>query len=122
VSSFGAVGDGVTDDTGALRAGIAQIQASGGVLVLGAGRSYLISDKLVFQDASGFGIRGNGAALRVAAGTPTSDHAPLTFQRCASFVVADLVVDGNRAERTPERPLADTTFASSLRATSSSCG
>ncbi|MBW2523049.1 MAG: right-handed parallel beta-helix repeat-containing protein [Deltaproteobacteria bacterium] len=100
-AAFGAVGDGVTDDTAALQAGFAEIEASGGVLVLGAGRTYLISDKLQVQDATGFGIRGNGATLRVAAGTPTSDHVPLTFRGCSSFVVADLTIDGNRSERTP---------------------
>lgn len=101
MTTFGAVGDGVTDDTAALQAAMAEIEANGGVLVLGADRTYLISDKLAIQDAADFGIRGNDATLRVAAATPTSDHAPLTFRRCSSFAVADLVVDGNRAERTP---------------------
>lgn len=102
VSTYGAVGDGVTDDTSALQSALAALEADGGTLVLEAGKTYLVSDLLEIVDGSGFGIRGNGATLKVAAGTPTDNHCPLSFRRCSSFVVADLTVDGNRENRTPE--------------------
>lgn len=101
VTSFGAVGDGITDDTQALRAAIADVEAKGGTLTFESHKTYLISGKLTFADASGFGIRGNGATLKVANGTPTTDNVPLVFLHCSSFVVADLTIDGNRQNRVP---------------------
>jgi hypothetical protein len=103
VSTHGAVGDGVTDDTAALQAAFAAIEASGGTLAFEAGRTYLVSGLLEIVDGSDFALRGNGATIEVADGTPTDNHCPLSFRRCSRFSVADLTVDGNRDQRTPEQ-------------------
>lgn len=101
LADYGAVGDGVTDDTAALRAAFAAVATSGGTVRFEAGRTYLISDRLELIGASGFVLRGNGATLKVADGTPTSAHNPLSFRDCSSFAVVDLIVDGNRQHRVP---------------------
>lgn len=101
-SAFGVVGDGVQDDTAALQDAMAELEAAGGTLVLEAGHTYLISDRLEIRDGSGFAIQGNGATLKAADGTPTDHHNPLSFRNCSGFAVADLFVDGNRDNRTPE--------------------
>ncbi|MBA3456827.1 MAG: hypothetical protein H0T42_27305 [Deltaproteobacteria bacterium] len=98
VSMFGAVGDGVTDDTDALQAALDAVRG-GGVLELAAGHTYLISGPLASVDAEELGIAGNGATLKVADGTPT--NARFLFGNCERCVVRDLVYDGNRANRTP---------------------
>jgi hypothetical protein len=101
VTSFGAVGDGVVDDTNALRAAFAQLASSGGTLRFEAGRTYKISGTLRMTGRSGFGIDGNGATLRMADGTPTSNHRMLAFEECTNFKVVNLTLDGNRANRLP---------------------
>jgi Pectate lyase superfamily protein len=102
VSSHGAVGDGTTDDTAALQAAFAVVEANGGTVVFESGKTYLISDKIELRDASNFGVRGNGATLAVADGTPTDAHNPLSFRGCSTFVISDLMIDGNREGRTPK--------------------
>lgn len=97
-SAYGAVGDGVTDDTDALQAGLEAVRA-GGVLELAADHTYLVSGPLEISGATDLGIAGNGATIRVADGTPT--NARFLVARCERCVVRDLVYDGNRANRTP---------------------
>lgn len=102
VADHGAVGDGAADDSAALQSALATVGANGGTLVFASGQTYLVSDLLELVGASNFGIRGNGATLKVADDTPTDNHCPLSFRDCSDFVVADLLVDGNRQNRTPQ--------------------
>ena len=72
--SFGAVGDGVTDDTAAFTAmtAYADAQSYAPVFDLEAGSSYIVSSTLVINMAK-MGVRGNGAQISapsIAAGTP----------------------------------------------------
>lgn len=105
VGSYGAVGDGVTDDTAALKDAFEEVEANGGTIVFEIGKTYRVSERLLLQDATNFGIRGNGATIQVAPGTPTDNHCPLTFSNCSSFVVGDIVIDGNRQNRTPKETI-----------------
>lgn len=71
---YGAVGDGVTDDTTALQAAIDAMASVGGVLWLSAGRTYRITSAVskTFADNIDIKIIGNGAridATAIAAGT-----------------------------------------------------
>lgn len=63
---FGAVGDGVTDDTDALNAAIVQAQVfPKGIIQLKPGAVYLISDELNYQNAnSEFTVIGYGATIK----------------------------------------------------------
>lgn len=101
VADYGAVGDGVNDDTAALKAAFAAVKVAGGTVRFGNGRTYLVSSRLELEGASGFALRGNGSTLKVADGTPTAAHNPLSFRDCSSFSVVDLTVDGNRQRRVP---------------------
>lgn len=100
VADFGAVGDGTTDDTEALRDAFAAV-TSGGNVRFEAGRTYLISGTLRLRDAMDVGVDGNGATLFMADGTPTDSHRMLDMARCTRCVVRDLALDGNRDGRVP---------------------
>lgn len=101
-SSFGARGDGTTDDTAALQRAIDSTLARGGRLQLGAGKTYLISRGLNFVGGSRFELDGQGATIRMAGGAPVSwGYFMLHFARCADFTVRDLTLDARRGQRAP---------------------
>jgi len=62
VAAFGAVGDGVTDDTAALQAAM-DSPARGGIVAFEPGRAYRISDTVVVDVAKVRGIEGNNARV-----------------------------------------------------------
>ncbi len=72
LSSFGAVGDGVTDDTAAIQAAIDAAKAAGGgmMLVGERGATYLLSEALNFDDGRGIILGGKGS-LTNGLGCPT---------------------------------------------------
>ncbi len=99
-ADFGAVGDGLADDTAALQAALDALAARGGVLLLAAGARYRISRGLTLFDARGFRIDGQGATIRMTDGAPVDvPYWLLHLERCGSFAVVDLELDGNRATR-----------------------
>src|SRR5262249_22727947 len=59
VRQFGAVGDGRTDDTAAIRRAVAELAKAGGVLTLPPG-DYVIADPLDLPDCPAWHIRGAG--------------------------------------------------------------
>lgn len=61
VKDFGATGDGITDDTNAILAAIAEADARGGAIIEFHGGTFLISETLVV-DAPGIILRGRGLA------------------------------------------------------------
>ena len=76
---FGAIGDGVTDDTIALQAAFAYFYDRAGVLAFGAGKTYLITDTIVANSAAPAGsaygplvVEGNGATLLYTASNPAN--------------------------------------------------
>ena len=98
---YGAVGDGVTDDTGALAAWVAAMPASGAHMVAPPG-VYLTTAALSFSGKSNFRIDGKGATIKYANATAVSSGKYLLdFVSCADGVIDGLVLDGNRANRTP---------------------
>lgn len=100
-ADFGAVGDGIVDDTAALQAALDALAQRGGTLLLAAGARYRISRGLTLLDARGFRIEGQGAAVRMTDGAPVDvPFWLLHLERCTAFAIADLELDGNRSTRT----------------------
>ena len=82
-ADFGAVGDGLADDTAALQAALDALRARGGVLLLAAGARYRISRGLTLFDARGFRIDGQGATIRMTDGAPVDvPYWLLHLERC----------------------------------------
>jgi|GEM_PF-4997952 len=100
VESFGAVGDGITDDTAALQDALNALKNGGKRLIFRAGKVHLVTQQLRMKNASYFSIVGNNAVLRVAAGVPGSfGHEILKIEASHHFRVSDLVFNGNRTNR-----------------------
>lgn len=78
---FGAVGDGVTDDTAAIQAGIDACEATGGILYLG--RSHLITSTLV---VSGDGVTLQGRGIHPTNGTKISFNGAGTSCKAVQFL------------------------------------
>jgi hypothetical protein len=64
VKDFGAVGDGVTNDTAAIQAAITALSASGGIVYFPAG-TYVISSLLTVPDASYISLQGTGYSSQI---------------------------------------------------------
>jgi hypothetical protein len=95
---FGAFSDGATDDTVALNSWMGSL--GNGVNGLAWG-SYLISERMILNGKSDF-IIGGGARFKIADGTPVGEsYSALLVQNCEDFLIEDLFIDGNRANRTP---------------------
>ena len=62
VSDYGAVGDGVTDDTDAIKAAVADLPSSGGIFYFGNGKTYLISSTINF-DQDNIIVDGGGSFI-----------------------------------------------------------
>jgi hypothetical protein len=94
VADFGARGDGVTDDTRAIQAGIAAV-AGGGVVMLPAG-SYRVSSTLAVTDRLGVTLVGAGAWATIISPTPALGGAPVVrFTNCRACGAWNLTIEGN---------------------------
>jgi parallel beta-helix repeat protein len=112
VKDFGAVGDGVADDTAALQAAIDYAITNKGVLNFEQGKTYKISLWLkFFKDTSPgsgvylpigpFGVNGNNATIIAAPTMPYNFTGCLIDVESASnFFIKDLILDGNGINRT----------------------
>lgn len=94
VTSYGAVGNGSTNDSAAFTACLAAARATNGTVYLAPGKTYVIAG--VF-DPTGTTISGYGATVRVMAGTTMSGGG--LFQG-SSFDVMGLTIDLNKANTT----------------------
>jgi hypothetical protein len=104
VKDFGAVGDGVADDTAALLSGI----GSNRCLVVPAG-TYLISAALYKSGLSNFRISGAGAGLTIikCIGAATVTNSALAFASCSMFSIDGITFDqDNNASFGATYPLA----------------
>jgi len=102
VSKFGAVGDGKKDDTAAIQSALNYVKTHGGTLNFEAGKTYIVSERLKIVGADDFKIDGNDATIKMANGVPVkSGYSILFIEESNHFAVADLNVDGNRANRSP---------------------
>jgi hypothetical protein len=106
VKDFGAVGDGVTDDTVAIRKAIAALPANDAVLDFGGG-TYLVTNSngllpapestsnayaLVVSGLSNVALIGHGA--RIIAALQTSDMVTMAIADCTQIEVRGLTFDG----------------------------
>lgn len=94
VKDFGAQGDGVTDDTSAIQAGIAYVAANGGVLYFPPG-SYMCSATIGASSAAeAFKIRGAGwTVTRI---IRNADYGSvISFAGVSNWTVEDLSIVGN---------------------------
>lgn len=98
-AAFGAVGDGVTDDTEALQAWVADLVEHGGTYYLGPG-TYVQNEVLTIIGATDFVIDGGRGTLAFADGGRVDySGACIRLQRCSNFEIRNLNVFGNRAGR-----------------------
>lgn len=104
VRDFGAVGDGVTDDTNAILVAIAAMPSSGGSLFFPAATYIVNSDNyngLKFDGKSNFVVDGYGATIKVKAGASVvGGYEVMSFFNCSNGAINGLTIDGNRANRT----------------------
>lgn len=96
VRHFGAVGDGVTDDTAAIQAAIDACAAAGGGIVYFPVGTYLTGKLLL---ATGVRLTGPGRRATLKLKNNTNDHliAATTVSDCGVF---GLLLDGNRVNQT----------------------
>lgn len=101
VATYGAVGNGSTDDTAALSSALSALGTSISKLTLESGKTYLISSPLNMSNKKDFIIDGNNSTIKIADGTPVSGYYGIQFTKCGNFTVQNLVFDANRSTRTP---------------------
>ena len=103
VATYGAVGDGTTDDTAALNNALNALGTSIGKLTFGAGQTYLISAGLTMNSGrKDFTIEGNNATIKVKNGTPIlGGYWGILIYNAENFIIQNLTIDGNRASRIP---------------------
>lgn len=93
VTDHGAVGDGVADDTAAVRSAVAAAVAEGRSLVVPRG-TYLVDAPIVVRDATNFHLDMQGQLRRRDASTADS---LLRFINCTNLAAPSLRTDGNAA-------------------------
>lgn len=92
---FGAAG--VGDDTESLQAALSAIGLLGRRLLVT--QRHTISDRLVISQKSDFTISGGGELVADARMPVRSDFQCLLLSHCSRFLIENLTIDGNRAER-----------------------
>lgn len=97
---FGAVGDGITNDTAAMTAFCAALGEGALKSRLGLMTGTYLTTGGAVVSGSGFRIWGGGT-IKIANVTLTAEtNTAIQFTSCTDFVVEDIKVDGNRANRT----------------------
>jgi hypothetical protein len=91
VLDLGATGDGVTDDTQAVRAAVAQAVAEGRSLVFPSG-TYVVDAPIVVRDATSFVVEMHGMLKRK---DQSNADAMIRFINCTNLVASSIRVDGN---------------------------
>ncbi|WP_189069497.1 galactose-binding domain-containing protein [Deinococcus radiotolerans] len=100
--SFGARGDGVTDDTTALTALFNAANKQAKPIAFAAGKTYLTGRSRVYQysvTTNGLTVQGNGATIKVMDGTTTASSLYVLRIAAQNVTVENLTVDANRAGR-----------------------
>ncbi len=96
VSDYGAVGDGITDDSAAMNAAVAAL-GSGDSLAFEAGKEYLLCTNLNFSNKTNFKIYGQGATIKICDNYDFDTYTDtIFFYHADTFSVYDLIIDGNR--------------------------
>lgn len=124
VKTYGAKGDGVTNDAPAIRSAIAALPSDGGVLIFPKG-TYLLGNgssphytnvsgkyggtatigtdnSLSFNGKTNLTIRGNGSTIKShTANSCIINNRIFDFFKCDNLVMQDLVIDGSKNNRAP---------------------
>lgn len=96
---FNAKGDNSTDDTTALQR-TADAMFTGAHLIF-AGGTYIHGAEPLFSSKTNFVIDGNGSILKNADSTSVlTGFGGMRLNACSNFVIRNLILDGNRANRT----------------------
>lgn len=95
VKDFGAVGNGVKNDTKAILSAIAALESHKSTLIFP--RGVYVVDGLEIADKTAINIIGDGATLMLADQTNTS---VLTLSRCPYSQIVGLRIDGNKKRQT----------------------
>jgi len=108
VDDFGAVGNGVTDDRGAIQSALDNLKSNGGKLQFTSGKIYLIKAGLNFKYCSGdknyliTTTDSEKAIIKIADGTPiTWGHWGIFLHSSKNVTINNLHFDGNRDTRNP---------------------
>jgi len=105
VTDFGADPTGTTDSYTAIVAAIAALPSSGGTLIFPHGTYLTNTDNLnglSFTGKNNFVIEGRESTIKVVdGGAVTANREVMYFNTCSDGVIRNLIVDGNRANRTP---------------------
>jgi hypothetical protein len=101
-NDYGAVGDGVTDDTVAIQAAL-----NSGKSVSFESNGVYISDFTFIDSIDDIVINGNGATLKRLSTSPGQDYhrgAQIALQACSNVTFKDLIFDGNRPNLIVDTP------------------
>ena len=98
----GATFDGTTDDTTTLQAAIAAMPSNKGVFVFPPGKTAIVTGQLSFAGKTNFMVIGNNATVKYKNATAVSSGKNiLYFQNNSDGIIRDLILDANRANRSP---------------------
>ncbi len=95
VSDFGAVGDGVTDDTAALQSALNSVYG-GGQLALGPNKTYLLAGYIWGADFDGVTLWCQDSCIKVSDNHTYVTYQPVSFTNATNVYIHDLIIDGNR--------------------------
>jgi polygalacturonase len=101
VKTCGAVGNGSTNDTAAIRSAITAASATGGIVFFPRG-VFVLPSLLTCKSFNNVSFQGSGKSITILkstipAGTPARNGAPtmLSFSNCANFSIRDITFDNN---------------------------
>lgn len=106
VKTYGAVGNGIANDTPAIRAAIAAVNAAGGGTVYIPPGTYILNSAgdgfyaISLTNVNNVRIQGAGEHLTILKVGNSQNVGPLAFTTCSKIAVLDLTLDGNRANNT----------------------
>ena len=103
VKDFGAVGDGVTDDTAAIQAAIDAINANGGGEIYFPSGTYLVDASGASQAIdllSNVTLRGAGKNASIIKAAAASNCMVVSVNNVINVTIRDLTIDGNRVNQT----------------------
>jgi hypothetical protein len=102
LASYGALCNGVADDTPKLKAAFAEAGKGWTNLIFPASGVCRIVGKITVSGKSGFKVTGQNATIKATNGmTVAGGWELLVFNLSTNFQIYDLTVDGNRAQRKP---------------------